>query len=83
MRCSRVIIFSHGNATDNGCYVEFIQALGNALRVSIICYDYEGYGCSDGRAKNGNFFRDLMNVYIFARQFYEGKNIFFYGDSST
>ena len=59
-----------------------MQTLGNALRVSVICYDYEGYGCSDGQAKNGNFFRDLMNVYIFARQFYEGKNIFFFGDSS-
>lgn len=60
-----------------------MQTLGNALRVNVICYDYEGYGCSDGQAKNGHFFRDLMNVYIFSRQFYDGKNIFFFGDSST
>lgn len=47
----------------------------------MIVYDYEGYGCSDGLAKNDVFFRDLMNVYIYAHQYYDGQNIFLFGDS--
>ncbi len=41
-----VIIYSHGNATDIGRCREFINLLYNKLNVSILAYDYLGYGHS-------------------------------------
>jgi len=78
----RVIIYSHGNATDIGCCIDSIEALGKALDTDYIFYDYEGYGCSDGEAHSKNLSRDLRAVYEYARTLFDGKDIFLLGESS-
>ena len=77
----RCLIFNHGNATDIGCYIDVIQLIGDELNIDVIIYDYEGFGCSDGVASSGSLSSDLKAVYDYATQFFEGRNIFFLGES--
>lgn len=78
----RVIIHSHGNAVDIGCCIHNMLVLGQELDTDIIMYDYEGFGCSNGVATYQSLTRDLFAVYDFARQFFQGKDIFLIGESS-
>lgn len=57
--------------------------VGHELDMDIIIYDYEGYGWSEGVAKNDSLTRDLSAVYDYARQYFQGKDIFMVGESST
>ena len=43
---ARVIVHSHGNAMDCGGIMEMLAEIGNFLDVSIVSYDYTGYGKS-------------------------------------
>lgn len=78
----RAILYSHGNAVDLGLCVEVILFLGEKLDSDIFFYDYEGYGCSQGKACAKFLPRDLRALYDHVRQSFEGKNIYFYGESS-
>ncbi len=42
----RVLLYSHGNAEDLGSLVSFITQLSKNLNVSILAYEYLGYGFS-------------------------------------
>jgi len=41
-----VILYSHGNATDIGQLMPYLQLLCNTLKVNVFAYDYQGYGIS-------------------------------------
>lgn len=78
---TRCLIISHGNATDIGCYIDVLQIMGDELNIDVIIYDYEGFGCSDGVATSSALTPNLRAVYDYAIQFFEGRNIFFLGES--
>lgn len=42
------LLFSHGNAEDLGHAARFLAELGRKAGVSVVGYDYRGYGLSDG-----------------------------------
>lgn len=44
----KVVIFSHGNASDFISMKSFCMKLVESLNIGIVCYDYPGYGLSDG-----------------------------------
>ena len=46
------ILYSHGNAEDLGMIYPFLADLGRVLKISILAYDYTGYGLSTVEAKN-------------------------------
>ena len=45
-RTDRVIIWSHGNATDNFSMYNFLTHLSTTIDACVVCYDYIGYGNS-------------------------------------
>lgn len=57
-----------------------MQVLGDSLGINIICYDYEGYGCSTGKLGSDCLVRDLQEVYSYANKIYHQRDIFFLGD---
>lgn len=64
---TRTLIYSHGNATDIGA-MNFMQAvLAKGLQANVIMYDYSGYGASGGEPMEANTYRDIKNVYEFAK----------------
>lgn len=56
------ILFSHGNAEDIGHTESFAQRLGE-LGVSVLVYDYRGYGTSGGSASEANAYSDIDAAY--------------------
>ena len=79
----RVIIVSHGNAFDNGCFINAMILHAKELDADCIYYDYEGFGCSDGHTSCDCFERDIRAVYNYALQFFQPKDIFLLGESRT
>lgn len=56
------MIWSHGNAML--CYHldVYLKQLSDYLNVNIICYDYQGYGFSDGTCCEQNCYDDLKSI---------------------
>ena len=81
--CRRVVIYSHGNAADIGCCIDYMEILGRELDCDFIFYDYEGYGYSGGEARCRNLPRDLRAVYNYARTLFPATSIYLAGESST
>ena len=42
------VLFSHGNAEDIGMLYDWFITFTLKLGVNLMCYDYEGYGQSEG-----------------------------------
>ena len=59
---SRVLVFANGNAVDLAQTLPFASALGRALRVGVVAFDYSGYGASTGTPSAANAVRDLAAV---------------------
>lgn len=58
------LLFSHGNAEDLGHAAPFLLELGRRIGVSVVGYDYRGYGLSDGGPPTSHgVTRDLEAVY--------------------
>lgn len=58
------LLFSHGNAEDLGHATPFLAELGRRLGVSVVGYDYRGYGLSSGGPPTAHgAVRDLDAVY--------------------
>lgn len=47
---THTVFFSHGNAADLGCMRDHLLDLAVRLRVSVVAYDYLGYGLSGGKS---------------------------------
>ncbi|HSX20634.1 MAG TPA: alpha/beta hydrolase [Gammaproteobacteria bacterium] len=56
------LIYSHGNAEDLGTIYSTLQSF-NAMHLSVIGYDYAGYGSSDGKASEKATYADIQAVY--------------------
>ncbi len=59
----KVILYSHGNAEDLGHLRGELAALGAHLGVSVVGYDYPGYGASGGTASVEGCYRSIEAVY--------------------
>jgi fermentation-respiration switch protein FrsA (DUF1100 family) len=47
---SLTLLYSHGNAEDLGHLVDLLEAIRDSAGVSVLAYDYRGYGLSTGGA---------------------------------
>lgn len=56
------VLYSHGNAEDIGGLRPYFKALF-ALGVSVLAYDYRGYGLSKGRVSETHTYEDIEAVY--------------------
>ena len=45
---TKVIVFSHGNGCDIAIMYSYLVKLSNHYGVDVVCYDYPGYGLSNG-----------------------------------
>jgi pimeloyl-ACP methyl ester carboxylesterase len=57
------MIFSHANAEDLGLIYPHIVALSAALRCSMVCYDYSGYGLATGVSSEEHVYADIRSVF--------------------
>lgn len=57
------LIWSHGNAMDIGEMYVFLWSLASRLRVSIVAYDYAGYGASTGTPSEADVYADIQAAY--------------------
>lgn len=63
----KIIIFSHGNASDIYTFYRQLCNYSTNLGVKIICYDYPGYGLSTGNLNEENCYsaiEEVVNHYI-------------------
>jgi pimeloyl-ACP methyl ester carboxylesterase len=66
VQCDRpvaTILFSHGNAEDLGDAVDWARKLSKKLSVNVFCYDYTGYGITEGRPSERGTYADIAAVY--------------------
>lgn len=67
VKASFTILYSHGNAEDLGdirVYLQLLQKLG----FSVVAYDYQGYGTSQGKPSEQNVYADIDAVYNYLTQ---------------
>lgn len=77
------LIWSHGNAMDCGETFFSTLQLATQLRISIVTYDYSGYGASTGTPSESSLCSDIAEVYRYVSEV-EGINpdrIVLYGQS--
>jgi len=58
------ILFSHGNAEDLGDIRPLLETF-NEHGFSILAYDYQGYGTSEGKASENNAYKDIEAAYSY------------------
>ena len=65
-RSNKVILYSHGNAGNISDRLFLLNKLYSNLQVSILIYDYRGYGKSKGEINEKNTYKDseLMWNYL-------------------
>lgn len=82
-RATKTLLHSHGNAVDLGVMQAVYMRLSEALGVSVVGYDYSGYGWSTGKPSTRNTFADIRAVftYIVEELKEDPKNIVLYGQS--
>lgn len=56
---SKVLIFSHGNGEDVYQNFNLMKILSNTLGITVLAYDYPGYGLSTGTATENNCYESL------------------------
>ncbi len=56
------ILYNHGNAEDIGYILDFLEEYSDK-GFSVLAYDYEGYGTSEGNPSEKNTYRDSDAVY--------------------
>ncbi|MEO1592069.1 MAG: alpha/beta hydrolase, partial [Cyanobacteria bacterium J06632_22] len=59
---THTILYSHGNASDLGQLSPLLIALQNA-GFSVLAYDYQGYGLSEGKPSERNTYHDIEAAY--------------------
>ena len=59
------IIYAHGNGTDIGMMHNYISDLAMQLKVSVLLFEYSGYGESTGKASEQRLYEDINSAYEF------------------
>lgn len=55
----KIVIFSHGNATDIVKNTDYLRFMSDSLGLRVICYDYPGYGMTYGEPSESSCLRSL------------------------
>ncbi len=58
-KSDKIILYSHGNAEDLGEIQPFLENISKILEVSVIAYDYQGFGHSTGTPSEQNCYDDI------------------------
>jgi abhydrolase domain-containing protein 17 len=64
---TKIMILSHGNASDVFTMYSFLKLMANTYKMVCICYDYPGYGISNGRPSEKtccNALTQVVNYYL-------------------
>jgi len=78
----KIILYSHGNASDISHMHSFLSKLSDDVNISVISYDYYGYGLSQGVASEQGCIEAICEVYKYLIEIgYSSENILFYGTS--
>lgn len=77
----KVLIFSHGNGCDIYGMRNYLKSLANNLGITVVCYDYTGYGLSEGRPCEEKCYNAIQAVIAFYRRSYLEKDIILVGQS--
>lgn len=85
-RSKKLILFSHGNATDLGQTLPFLQLLNQSLKVNVFGYDYQGYGIAKPIERPCSEKRIYVSIqasfnYVLNELKFEPKNIIIFGCS--
>ncbi|XP_057981951.1 uncharacterized protein LOC131167246 [Malania oleifera] len=77
------VLYSHGNAADLGQMYELFSELSIHLGVSLMGYDYSGYGQSSGKPSEQNTYADIEAAYRCLKEMYGVKeeDVILYGQS--
>ncbi|OMJ71520.1 hypothetical protein SteCoe_30249 [Stentor coeruleus] len=76
------LLYAHGNSTDIGLMYNFISDLAMQLKVSILIFEYSGYGEATGKPSEQHMYSDIRAAYSFLiNQEIEWKFIILYGQS--
>lgn len=59
---NKFIIWSHGDATTAFKKYEYFENLSKLINCTIIVYDYQGYGLSDGTCNEQNCCQDIKSI---------------------
>eukprot|EP00392_Amoebophrya_sp_AT5.2_P017175 g17499.t1 len=80
---AKTIIFSHGNSTDIGLMFPHLRDLAIKCEVSLLAYDYSGYGCSSGAPSERNLYADIQAAFLYLNEEcgVPRKDIVLYGQS--
>ena len=60
-----VLLYSHGNATDIGAMHAHLVSLSAVCNLTVVCYDYNGYGASTGIPSEKSAYLNIETVYRF------------------
>lgn len=79
----KCIIFSHGNGCDIFTMHDYLMQLYYNLNIDIICYDYQGYGLSEGVPSEQNCYDDITVIVDECKNKlgFEKKNLILVGQS--
>ena len=75
------IIYSHGNSSDIGNLYNYVLDMATHLKVSILLYEYSGYGITSGRASETSLRQDIKAAYTYLLQETACNNIILLGNS--
>ena len=77
------LLWAHGNAGTIADRLPIIQFLHERLQVSLLIFDYRGYGRSEGRPSEEGTYRDAEAAlaYLRGRPDVDGRRIIYYGES--
>ena len=78
------VLYSHGNATDVGAMYAWYAHMALSLGVTVVGYDYTGYGPFPGQTTEKQVYQDITAVYEFICKELESnpaKGLLLYGQS--
>ena len=79
-RPNLTMLICHGNGGNISHRVDFCRLLLD-IGVSVLIFDYRGYGRSEGRTSEEGTYRDAQGASLAARRGFAGGNIVAFGDS--
>lgn len=78
---NKILIFSHGNASDIFHMSSYLEELANNLGIMVVCYDYPGYGLSTGKLSENKCYDAINIVVSYYRTIYSEAYITLVGQS--
>jgi pimeloyl-ACP methyl ester carboxylesterase len=78
---NKLVIFSHGNASDVNTFSQYVAWFAKKYQVNAVVYDYPGYGQSSSTPSEENCYDAIDAVVNFYKERFDVKNIILIGQS--